>query len=65
MDLLEGRETEDWAYRKTGNRPWRGKNIERVTVRCLDPEARECNFLEVSLGYNEAEAKLAEAEPGA
>jgi heterodisulfide reductase subunit A len=26
-------------------------------VRCLDPEARECNFLEVSFGYNEEEAK--------
>jgi hypothetical protein len=30
---------------------------KRTTVRCLDPEARECNFLEVSFGYNEEEAK--------
>jgi heterodisulfide reductase subunit A-like polyferredoxin len=26
-------------------------------VRCLDPDARECNFLEVSFGYDETEAK--------
>jgi heterodisulfide reductase subunit A-like polyferredoxin len=32
-------------------------NKKRTTVRCLDPEARECNFLEVSFGYNEDEAK--------
>jgi heterodisulfide reductase subunit A-like polyferredoxin len=30
----------------------------RVTVRCLDPAARECNFLEVSFGYDEKEARL-------
>ncbi len=30
---------------------------DRVKVNCLDPQARECNFLEVSYGYNEAEAK--------
>jgi heterodisulfide reductase subunit A-like polyferredoxin len=29
----------------------------RTTVRCLDPDARECNFLEVSFGYDEQEAK--------
>ncbi len=29
----------------------------RVPVRCLDPAARECNFLEVSYGYDEAEAR--------
>ncbi len=34
---------------------------DRVKVNCLDPKARECNFLEVSYGYNEAEAK-SEAE---
>jgi hypothetical protein len=34
---------------------------DRVRVRCLDPKARECNFLEVSYGYNEDEAK-AEAD---
>ena len=32
-------------------------NKPRTTVRCLDPEARECNFLEVSFGFNEEEAK--------
>ena len=30
---------------------------KRTPVRCLDPEARECNFLEVSFGYDESEAK--------
>ncbi|MFH0780893.1 MAG: FAD-dependent oxidoreductase [Pseudomonadota bacterium] len=34
---------------------------DRVIVHCLDPKARECNFLEVSYGYNESEAK-SEAE---
>ena len=31
--------------------------VPRTPVRCLDPAARECNFLEVSFGYNEEEAK--------
>ncbi len=30
---------------------------KRTPVRCLDPEARECNFLEVSFGYDENEAR--------
>jgi hypothetical protein len=41
----------------TANEPQK----KRTTVRCLDPEARECNFLEVSFGYDEQEAKT-EAE---
>ncbi|MCP4747611.1 MAG: FAD-dependent oxidoreductase [Desulfobacteraceae bacterium] len=58
LDLLEGREKK-WDFEKpdTANEPQKG----RVKVRCLDPEARECNFLEVSYGYNEQEAK-AEAD---
>ncbi len=55
MDLKEGRE-KVWEYVKPDNladEPLR----DRTTVRCLDPEARECNFLEVSFGYNEDEAK--------
>jgi heterodisulfide reductase subunit A-like polyferredoxin len=54
LDLTEGREKE-WDFVKPdvseeANKP-------RTTVRCLDPEARECNFLEVSFGFNEEEAK--------
>ena len=54
MDLREGRE-KDWSYEKPDviNEPHK----DRVPVRCLDPEARECNFLEVSFGYNEQEAQ--------
>ena len=50
---------EEWKYEKP--------EIEfepvkkRTQVRCLDPEARECNFLEVSFGYDETEART-EAE---
>ena len=53
MDLSAGRE-EDW----TPVRP-EGLFVEnqaRVPVQCLDPSARECNFLEVSFGYNKEEA---------
>ena len=58
MDLAEGRQKEwDFVKPDVSNEP----NKKRTTVRCLDPEARECNFLEVSFGYNEAEAKT-EAE---
>jgi heterodisulfide reductase subunit A-like polyferredoxin len=54
LDLHEGRDKE-WTYEKPDiiNEPHK----ERTTVRCLDPEARECNFLEVSFGYNEEEAR--------
>jgi heterodisulfide reductase subunit A2 len=53
-DLAEGRE-KIWEFEKPdiSLEPKRS----RETVRCLDPEARECNFLEVSFGYNEQEAK--------
>ena len=53
-DLTAGRE-EEWLFEKpdiSGE-----TNRQRVPVRCLDPEARECNFLEVSFGYDEDEAK--------
>ncbi|MBI5062947.1 MAG: FAD-dependent oxidoreductase, partial [Desulfatitalea sp.] len=58
QDLKEGRE-KTWEYVKPETAKEAKK--DRVTVRCLDPEARECNFLEVSFGYNETEAK-SEAE---
>jgi len=53
-DLTAGRE-EEWLFEKpdiSGE-----TNKSRVPVRCLDPEARECNFLEVSFGYDEEEAQ--------
>ncbi|MEZ4551371.1 MAG: hypothetical protein R2874_13090 [Desulfobacterales bacterium] len=54
LDLAQGRE-KIWEYEKPDikNEPLKS----RTQVRCLDPEARECNFLEVSFGYNETEAK--------
>ncbi len=54
MDLKEGR-IKDWLYEKPDvkNEPHK----DRTPVRCLDPKARECNFLEVSFGYNAEEAK--------
>jgi heterodisulfide reductase subunit A-like polyferredoxin len=57
-DLLEGRD-ENWEFVKPDDMIYPIQ--KRVPVRCLDPEARECNFLEVSYGYDETEAK-AEAE---
>ncbi len=53
-DLKQGRE-KTWDYEK----PDVSQEPEkpRTPVRCLDPEARECNFLEVSFGYEENEAK--------
>jgi heterodisulfide reductase subunit A-like polyferredoxin len=58
MDLTEDRQKE-WIFDKPDviGEPHK----DRVTVRCLDPAARECNFLEVSYGYNETEART-EAE---
>jgi len=50
---------EDWKYEKPEIELEPVK--KRIPVRCLDPEARECNFLEVSFGYDENEV-LAEAE---
>ena len=55
LDLAEGRERE-WDFVKPDDLS-EEPNKKRTTVRCLDPEARECNFLEVSFGYNEEEAK--------
>jgi len=54
LDLAEGR-IKEWLYDKPDilNEPHK----DRTPVRCLDPKARECNFLEVSFGYNEKEAK--------
>jgi len=54
MDLQEGRE-KSWEYEKPDTSLEKKK--ARTPVRCLDPKARECNFLEVSFGYDEAEAK--------
>ena len=55
LDLREGRPRE-WEHVKPD---LAGEPLHsRVTVRCLDPEARECNFLEVSFGYDEKEARL-------
>lgn len=54
LDLNENRE-KTWEFEKPDislepNKP-------RTPIRCLDPAARECNFLEVSYGYDETEAK--------
>ena len=54
LDLAEGREKE-WEFEKPDISMEAKK--ARTQVRCLDPEARECNFLEVSFGYNGDEAK--------
>ncbi len=53
MDLREGRE-KDWSFEKpdVSREPVKA----RTPVRCLTPSERECNFLEVSYGYNEEEA---------
>ncbi len=58
IDLKEGRDKK-WEHVKPETADEVKKN--RVKVRCLDPQSRECNFLEVSYGYSEDEAK-AEAE---
>ncbi|MBT8342308.1 MAG: FAD-dependent oxidoreductase [Desulfatitalea sp.] len=55
LDLKQGRE-KTWEYVKPETAYEEKK--ARVPVRCLDPEARACNFLEVSFGYNGDEAKL-------
>jgi len=54
LDLAKDREN-TWEFEKPDislepNKP-------RTPIRCLDPAARECNFLEVSYGYDETEAK--------
>jgi len=53
-DLAAGRE-EEWLFEKPDISGEAHKS--RIPVRCLDPEARECNFLEVSFGYDEEEAQ--------
>ena len=54
LPLAEGREkTWDFVRPETAGEPQK----QRVPVRCLNPEARECNFFEVSKGYTEAEAR--------
>jgi len=55
LDLKEGRE-KTWEFVKPETAHEEKK--ARVPVRCLDPAARECNFMEVSFGYAEEEAKL-------
>ena len=55
LDLAEGRE-KTWDFEKPDVSLEPQKS--RTSVRCLDPDARECNFLEVSFGYNETEAKM-------
>ncbi|MGD8270688.1 MAG: FAD-dependent oxidoreductase, partial [Desulfobacterales bacterium] len=55
LDLTEGRE-KTWDFEKPDVSLEPQKS--RTSVRCLDPAARECNFLEVSFGYNETEAKM-------
>ncbi|MEJ2473049.1 MAG: FAD-dependent oxidoreductase, partial [Desulfobacterales bacterium] len=55
LDLTEGRE-KIWDFEKPDVSQETQK--ARTQVRCLDPAARECNFLEVSFGYNETEAKM-------
>ena len=53
LDLREGRD-KTWEFEKPSIM---GEKVNpRVPVRCLDPSARECNFLEVSYGYDENEA---------
>jgi heterodisulfide reductase subunit A-like polyferredoxin len=54
LDMTEGRQKE-WDFEKPEDISME-PHKPRTPVRCLDPKARECNFLEVSLGYNEAEA---------
>jgi heterodisulfide reductase subunit A-like polyferredoxin len=54
IDLKEGRE-KDWEFVKPDTSM--EEKRARIPVRCLDPAARECNFLEVSFGYDEAEAR--------
>ncbi len=54
LDLRENREkTWDIGKPETSDE----SQCPRVPVRCLEPTERECNFLEVSFGYNEEEAR--------
>jgi heterodisulfide reductase subunit A-like polyferredoxin len=53
-DLINGR-IKAWCFEKpdVGGK----EKKARIAVRCLDPSARKCNFLEVSFGYNQQEAQ--------
>ena len=53
IDLKEGRD-KTWEFEKPDIS--NEAKSPRTPVRCLAPDARECNFLEVSFGYDEAEA---------
>ena len=53
QDLYEGRD-KVWEFVKPDTSL--EEKTARTPVRCLDPAARECNFLEVSYGYNQDEA---------
>jgi heterodisulfide reductase subunit A-like polyferredoxin len=53
-DLSAGR-SKNWEFEKPDISM--AAEQPRTPVRCLDPDARACNFLEVSFGYNETEAK--------
>jgi len=53
-DIAEGREKQ-WDFEKPDISNEKLK--ARTPVRCLEPSARECNFLEVSFGYHEDEAR--------
>ncbi len=55
LDMIEGRPKE-WILKKPEDISME-PHKSRTPVRCLYPEARECNFLEVSLGYDEDEAR--------
>jgi heterodisulfide reductase subunit A2 len=54
LDMIEGRPKE-WNLKKPEDLSME-PHKPRTPVRCLDPKARECNFLEVSFGFNENEA---------
>jgi heterodisulfide reductase subunit A-like polyferredoxin len=54
QDLRQGRD-KAWEFVKPDTSLEAKK--ARTPARCLDPAARECNFLEVSYGYNQAEAQ--------
>jgi len=54
LDLKAGREKQ-WDFEKPDTAGV--KHEKRVPVGCLDPAARECNFMEVSFGYSEEQAR--------
>jgi len=54
LDIKAGREKE-WEFEKPDTADV--KHEGRVPVGCLDPAARECNFMEVSFGYSEEQAR--------